>query len=483
MVASLFVSRPRRSWPQRLLIGFNSILVVICFTSAAGLAYVYREIGDLPRVSVGGVLDQASTTGEPQNFLLVGVDDGTGLSSGDPVLVGRTKSANTDTMMILRVDPQSGRAALLSLPRDLWVPIAGGGKGRLNSAMALGGPEKLIQTIQQNFGIPIHHYAQVDFAGFRSVVSSVDGVPIYFPWQARDTHTGLFQYDPGCVTLDPDQALAYVRSRYFEINQGKGWVPDPSSDYGRINRQQQFIKAALKRAVAKGVRNPFTLNQLIGVAQKNVTLDDKLTTQDIVDLGAQFRNFDPDTLDVYTPPTTGGWAGAASVLFLNDREAQPIFDIFRGVDRTYEPSAAVRVEVRNGSGTPGQGRKVLNDLAAKGFGPVRSSDAPDFTNTRTTVRFAPGQAAQAVAVARYLDIDPKFVEDASLSGGVTVALVTASDVTGIRTDPRPVEDFQSFIDSQATTTTTAATGGPGTSTTSSTVLGDVPQTPAGITCG
>lgn len=456
----------------------------MCFASAAAIVYVYREVGEVPRVSIGGILSNTAEPGEAQNFLLVGVDDGMGLPDGDPVLAGRGKSMNTDTMMVLRVDPQAEKAALLSLPRDLWVSIPGGGKGRLNSAMALGGPEKLIETIQQNFDIPIHHYVQVDFEGFRGLVSAVGGVPIYFPWKARDTHTGLIQENPGCVTLDPVQALAFVRSRYFEIDEGDGWISDPTSDYGRISRQQHFIRASLKRAIAKGVRNPFTLNQLIGVAQKDLTLDDQITNKDLVDLGMQFRNFDPDSLILFTPPTTGGWAGAASVLYLNEKEAQPIFDVFRGVDSTYEPSRSVLVEVRNGSGRNGEGRMALNDLEALGFEPVRSTDATGFSGERTTVRYSPGFEAHAIAIARYLDGDPEIVEDDSLADDVTVSLVTASDFTGIRNDPRPTSDFQWLIDEVAASTATTTVGGDDESaTTTSSIRGEVPEAPEGISCG
>jgi LCP family protein required for cell wall assembly len=479
------VRRARRTWPQRLLITFNAGLVVICLGSAAALTYVQREVSALPRVSIGGVLDDRAAAGEPQNILLVGVDDGSGLSSGDPVLIGRSRSLNTDTIMVLRLDPRSEKALLLSLPRDLWVPLAGSNsKGRINSAMAMGGPERLIQTIQQDFGIPIHHFVQVDFAGFKELVAAIDGVPMYFPWPARDRRTGLAQDETGCVTLDPDQALAFARSRHFEINEGKGWKEDPSSDHGRISRQQSFIKAALKRAVARGVRNPFTLSQLIQVAQKNVTLDDQLTTQDLLDLGSQFREFDPDTLEVFTPPTRGGFAGAASVLFLDEKGAQPIFDRFRGVDPDADLVASIRVEVRNGSGRSGQGRQALDALGRLGFVSVRSVDASSFRVDRTTVLYRSGSERQAAELARYLDGAVGFQMDPSLPDDVTVALVTGTDFSSVRADPRPLEDFQAFLDAPTTAPTSP-------STTTSTeqaepaegVVGYVPTPPPGVSCG
>jgi LCP family protein required for cell wall assembly len=459
-----------------------ALLVVLCFASAAGLAYVERQVSDVPRLSFGSVLDEEAAKGEPQNILLVGVDDGTGLAAGDPVLRGRSKSLNTDTIMVLRVDPESERAALLSFPRDLWVPIAGSTqKGKINSAMALGGPERLVQTIQQNFQIQIHHFVMLDLAGFQSLVSAVDGVPLYFPWAARDRQSGFAQDETGCITLEPDQALAYARSRHFEIyDEGsKRYVDDPASDIGRINRQQRFIKAALKRAIAKGVRNPFTMNQLIGVGQRSVTLDDQLTTQDIVDLGVQFRDFDPEELDLYVPPTRGGNVGAASVVFLDERAAEPIFDIFRGVESDdAEAVPTVRVEVRNGSGKSGQGRTALEGLRAAGFVGVRSVDARDFRFPGTVVLYAPGQELAAAHVARFLDGEPTFQLDETLSSDVDVVVVTGNDFTTVRAEPRPLEDFQAFLDRAATSTTEP---GPEDSTTSTTP-GFVPEAPPGVTC-
>ena len=132
--------------------------------------------------------------------------------------------------------------------------------------------------------------------------------------------------------------------------------------------------------------------------------------------------------------------------------AQPIFDIFRGVDTEADIIPTVRVEVRNGTGTSGQGKTVLNDLADQGFVAVRSTDARDFRNPGTVILYAPGQQLAAANVARYIDGDPTFQEDASLSD-VSVALVTGNDFTAIRTDPRPLEDFQSFLDNAASSST------------------------------
>ncbi len=311
---------------------FNVSLAVCCVVAAVGLGWTYSQASALPRIDVGASLSPPPPPGDPQNILLVGIDDGMTLGADDPVLRGRSATLNTDTIMILRVDPKTQQAALLSLPRDLYVDLAGGGKGRINTALAIGGPERLIETIKQDFDIPINHYAMVNFQGFESLVAAIDGVPVYFPFGSRDQATGLFQYDPGCVTLSGDQALAYTRSRHFEIYRPelKSWQQDPTSDFGRITRQQEFIKAALRKSVSKGIRNPFVLKDLLGVAQKNVTLDTEFSIQNLVDLGSQFRNFDPESLATYTPVASGAMVGAMSVLILDAPASQPIFDVFRG---------------------------------------------------------------------------------------------------------------------------------------------------------
>ena len=333
--------RPSRTWPQRLLLSLNVFVVFTCLIAAGGLAWAYNQASALPRVDVGTSLEAPSAPGEAMNILLVGIDDGMGLAEGDPVLRGRSKSLNTDTIMILRVEPKTQQASLLSLPRDLWVDIAGGGQGRINSALALGGPERLIQTINQDFGIPINHYAMVDFQGFESLVKAVNGVPVYFNFPSRDQATGLFQYDVGCQTLNSEQALAFARSRHFEISRDnmRTWQEDPTSDFGRVTRQQQFVRAALKKAVAQGVRNPFVLKEFLDIAKKSVTLDTEFTVQQLIDLGSQFRTFDPDALVSFTPVATGMIVGAASVLELNVAASQPIFDVFRGLRPIPSPNA------------------------------------------------------------------------------------------------------------------------------------------------
>jgi polyisoprenyl-teichoic acid--peptidoglycan teichoic acid transferase len=471
--------RRRRSWPQRLLITLNICVALLCFASAAGLSYVFRQATNVARFSLATTLNQPTKKGQPENFLLVGIDSAAGINKNDPINIGRGASQNTDTIMILRLDPGSGQAQLLSLPRDLWVKIAGTSyHEKINSALATGGPEELIKTIQQNFGIPINHFMQVDFEAFRSLVNAVGGVPIYFPWPARDTHTGLNITEPGCTILDGVQGLAYARSRYFETYQNGHWEEDPTSDLGRIARQQQFIKLAMKRAIAKGARNPFVDSELVGTAQDDITLDNQLTTGDLLNLAAEFRNFNPDSLQVYTPPTTGAVIGGADVLLLDTLAAQPVFNKFRNLSSAANPNGGVEVSVTNGSGRSAQAQVVLSSLAKLGFITDDSGDASSFRNTHTTVRYAPGQQAAAVQVARYLPTNPVFVADSTLTGP-EVVLATGLDFTGLAATPRPTSDFATFLAG----TTTTAPGTPPTDTTPTSQASMVPSTPPGKLCG
>src|SRR3546814_20563344 len=107
-------------------------------------------------------------------------------------------------MMVLRIDPGSEQAALLSLPRDLWVPMASGGNQRINAAIEIGGPRELIATIEGYLGIPINHYVQVDFAGFRHLVDPIDGLEGWFEHPARARPPRLAVEPPRRIPLGPD---------------------------------------------------------------------------------------------------------------------------------------------------------------------------------------------------------------------------------------------------------------------------------------
>jgi LCP family protein required for cell wall assembly len=474
--------RGRRTSRQRLLLTFNCLVVVALLGTAGGLSYVYAKYSRLPRVQLGSVLTEASSSDEPRNFLLVGVDSAANLAADDPARAGRGNvgGLRSDTMMILRLDPATERASLLSLPRDLWVPLASGGSQRINSAIQSGGPSELIDTIEEYLGIPVHHYIQVDFAGFQELVDVVDGVEVYFADPARDPRSGLDVEETGCVTLDGQQSLSYVRSRHFQVYEGGRWRSDGSADLGRISRQQDFIVRALRRAVDQGVRNPVTLDRLVNAGLDTVTVDDLLTADDFVDLARAFRGFDPGSLDLHALPVVSDTVGGASILRLVDERAQPTLDLFRGTDAGDLQPSDVRVRVLNGSGITGQARGAGEALAAVGFGAAGTGEAERFDVTETLVRYTAGGEAKADLVARHLDPGARLeLVEGPLEADVVV--VTGSQYAGVRTTPRA--PGPSTTTSTTSTTSTSVPDASVTSdTTSTTVVGFVPEVPAGVDC-
>jgi LCP family protein required for cell wall assembly len=448
--------RRRRTWPQRLAIVAGCLSSLALVAASAGLGYVLRKAERLPRVELTGVLDAPTESGGPENYLIVGVDSAAGLPGNDPVRIGRDVTLHSDTIMILRIDPASERAALLSLPRDLFVPIPGTGTSRrINIAIEQGGAPLLIKTIGENFGIPINHYVQVDFASFRGLVEAIDGVPVYIPRPARDAQVGLDFPDVGCHMLDPTEALAYVRSRHYQELINGRWVEDPRSDLGRIARQQDFIRRALSRAIDRGARNPGTLDQLIDVGLSGVTVDSELTAGNIFDLGRRFRSFNPDSLLTYSVSGTPDTVNGAAILRLNEGpETEATLSIFRGGASAELPPAAVRLTVRNGTGASQQGADATAALRAVGFNATVSGDEPGGGADGTVIRYPPDQSGAADLVARWLAGGARLEPT---DGATGIELVTGTDWQGVRDTPAP-----------ATSTTTEATLPAGTSTTTST---------------
>lgn len=479
----------RRSLGQRALLALGVTVTFLLLMAAAGASYLNVRFGQIARFDVR--IDVAEK-GEPRNYLLVGSDSREGLDPDDPedarffddvgTFTEGIGVQRTDTMMILRVDPEAEAAYLLSLPRDLWVPISDtGDRNRINVAFSRG-REVLIDTIRENFGIPIHHYVEVDFAGFRNLVSAVGGVPIYFSEPVRDDFSALRIDSPGCVNLDGQQALGFVRARHLEIQDpdtGR-WRTDPSGDLGRMTRQQEFIRKAISKAVSKGLTNPATLNQLVGVGVDYVGLDPTLDAGDILALGRRFAAFDADTLQTFSVPATPfRTAGGASVLALDEREAERIFNIFRGLPPGELTPGQVEVTVLNGIGEQHLAADISAALEQIGF----TTGAPDDTlepATATAIYHGPGQEAAAALVARYVTGSVLFGFDEDLGPG-EVVFVAGPDFTTLHDQPSPT------VPEIPTTTTTEGGGDDGlgiASTTTTTQVGYLPgEAPPDVSCG
>jgi LCP family protein required for cell wall assembly len=309
---------PGSSRRRRLLRTLLVIALVLLVGLVGSIGYAWHVYGKLDRVDVHGTLSAAS--GKGTNYLIVGTDSREGLPADvgnkDVIEGGGVAGERSDTVVVLRISPAGN--TMLPIPRDLWLPIAETtGKNRINTAIQ-GGPARLIKTIQQSLGIPIHHYVQVDFAGFLDLVNAVGGVTIDFDAPAYDDKSGLDIKTTGPVKLDRDQALAYVRSRtYTRIVNGKP-VVDGRADLGRIERQQTFLRAVM-HSVGEA-RNPFTLARIANSVASNLKVDDSIGFRDSISLARKLAGLNPETVDLPVTPTRT--SGGLDVLLLKQPSAQ-----------------------------------------------------------------------------------------------------------------------------------------------------------------
>jgi len=344
----------RRPRSHRVVLVIN--LVIATMLVAVGLVVVWanNKVGDRLVVNIDGAGNEGMTSSDPnsmdewqydtsdlapRNFLLTGSDngacpngDGTAGGIGDRTAFGE----RSDTIMILRVDPKTNNVAVLSFPRDLWVKIAGTTReSRINTAFDAKDPTRLIRTIDENFGVPVDHYVNVNLCAFKEIVDSVGGVKIPFEYRTKDERVGFREVGPGCVELRGAQALAYVRSRsgyrYFDTTKQK-WVGDPTGDIGRINRQQDFLRRSMQRVLDRGTSNPATANALLNVALDRVITDDRLTPRDLLTLAQAMRNLDTSGVNSYTIEWSMRRIGGESVLtpIVDTDSMKAIIALFRG---------------------------------------------------------------------------------------------------------------------------------------------------------
>jgi len=300
------------------------LLAAAAFLAVAGTAvYVKQRIDSIPRVDVSGSLHLGGSDvpSEPMNVLVIGSDARPGLDG-----------ERADTLVVIRVEPATRRVSMLSIPRDLWVDDA---KTRINSTLA-DGPAALIDAVTTTLGVPVHHYVEVRFDGFRRLVDAVGGVDIPFPTRARDIVSG-FHAAPGCAHLDGDMALAFVRSRHYETFAGGRWMVDPTSDFGRIARQQEFLRRLALELSDMGV-NPVRLNSALDAAADNLTLDRTFSTKDLRRLAGLLKGTDPAAIQGWTVPTTNAEIGGAAVLRLEAAALPSVIDGFLGQAPTTAPA-------------------------------------------------------------------------------------------------------------------------------------------------
>ena len=210
----------------------------------------------------------------------------------------------SDVLQLWRVTPATKQIQIVSIPRDTVVSMLPpdtsqyGTYNRINSAYNTGA-NQLVKTITANLGIPINHVVQVDFAGFQNAVNTLGGVYLDFPYPAKDAYSGLNITTPGCQLVSGFQALAVARARHYEYYTNGYWHFDGTSDFGRIQRQDVFIKAMM--SAAKSKVNPLTVNAFLGSVNQGIQIDDGFGFNELIGLALTYHSFDPTALGGHDP--------------------------------------------------------------------------------------------------------------------------------------------------------------------------------------
>ncbi len=339
-LAKLQKSTRRRSGSERILRLSIVVVAVVLVGAGALYGYVRYRWGQVKTSACPSCVAVAS--GQPYNVLIVGSDSRADDSGANAEAFGSASEVGgqrSDTIKVLHVDPATGSATLLSIPRDTYVSITGlpassglSTDNKINSSFNNGtGP--LIQTIEDTFGIPISHFVVVDFTGLINAVNSVGGIHLDFTYPARDNddgvnNAGLRITQAGCQAINGTTALALARSRYYEYEVRPGvWEYDPTGDLGRIQRQNAIIEALIDKA--RSTYNPITLNSFLGSIVNDVTVDQSMNFGMMLSLAQRYHAFSGSALQTSTLPTTGGYSGSAGdVQVVQEPQAQQVLTTF-----------------------------------------------------------------------------------------------------------------------------------------------------------
>src|SRR5579863_2718783 len=333
--------RKRRSLGERAVMWAVIIVATVLVASGSVYGYLWYRLGQIKSEKCPACA--VVTAGAPYNVLIVGSDSRAGDTGAAAKAFGNASQVGgqrSDTIKILHIDPQAGTARLLSIPRDTYVALSGVPKSsglatdnKINTAFN-DGPSPLIETIENTFGIPIHHFVIIDFNGVINLVNSVGGISLNFRYPARDNdngnnNSGLRITRTGCQELNGNMALALARSRYYEYEVRPGvWEYDGSSDFGRIQRQNTVIEAIIDKA--KSNYNPLAINSFLGSVVHDITKDDGLSSGGLISLAQRYHAFSASSLKTYTLPTTTASNAAGSVQIVQQPQANAMLTEFLG---------------------------------------------------------------------------------------------------------------------------------------------------------
>ena len=294
-VQSRAVRAPRsqsRKWVYRGLIAVGLVVVLV----VGGVVADYYYLGSLVHRKV---VKSLQTVGATENILLIGSTTRCGLAVQN-IAYGLCSQGvtgvNSDIDMIVHLNPATGTVSLLSIPRDLFVPNARIiGANKIDAAL-YEGPSQLVTAIEEDFGIPINHYVELNFDTFASVVDAVGGVYMDFPVPIYDKESGLNIERPGCYLLNGVRSLELVRARHLQIqpnpsnHQPSTWPQEGLSDLARIRRTHEFLRVIASKLAARGLGNPLTDQSIATSVLPNLTVDSGFSESHMVGLAQRFAH-------------------------------------------------------------------------------------------------------------------------------------------------------------------------------------------------
>ena len=475
---------PARRWPRRLLLAANVVVAFSLLASGAVYGYVRYRLDSIqtkaaPHLTKDqkGAKDRADGLA-PENILLIGNQTRAGLKPSEIAAMGNPdllSGSLSDVIMIAHLDPARDSVSILSIPRDLFVPMPAGSPvgpyQKIDAALndGVNGPDNLIQAITNDLGIPINHYIELKFDGLQNVVNALGGIHEDFPERVYDLESGLNIQTTGCVALNGAQALALVRARHLQYappgttSPVVDWPYDPESDLSRIARDHVFLRVLASTAISQGLTNPLKLNAFLGAIINQLIMDPGLKNE-LVKVAAHYRHVNPNTVPELTLPITtvsnyhyGGY-DIGDVDFPVQPADNQVIAQWDG-DALPAPTAPTVVDVHNLAGTYNLATNTAAALKADGLNTAVAGDTPIPGNpTETLIEYPLGSLAQAVAVSSHLSGAFMLQPDTTLPAG-TIDLQAGSLLSVIP----PAST------STATTATPASTSPAPTSTTVTTV--------------
>ena len=302
--------------------------LLVAVLAGGTYGYLWYRYNQISKVHISD--EVAAESGGPFTLLVIGSDSRVGESAAGAQAFGSASvvtGQRSDVVQLWRVTPSTKQIQVMSIPRDTVISMLPpdtaqyGTYNRINSAYNTGA-NQLVKTITANLGIPINHVVQVDFSGFQESVNALGGIYLNFPYPAKDAYSGLNITTPGCQLLNGAQALATARARHYEYYTNGYWHTDGTSDFGRIQRQDVFLRSLITSA--KGKVSPLTVNAFIGSIHEGVTIDDTFGFNQLIGLALTYHSFDPANLAGQTLPTeaTNGFGDLGDVLTVQQPEAQ-----------------------------------------------------------------------------------------------------------------------------------------------------------------